>query len=156
MTKTPEQRFYEKVGPPTGLHGCREWTGAKSTRGYGFIRWEGHTNKLAHRVAWQLAYGPIPDGLTVDHVVCDNPPCVEPSHLCLATLRENILRSGTSHGAVNARKTECVRGHPLSGTNLHMDPSGRRICRACKRLENTSDRARARKAAWWRKNHGKE
>jgi hypothetical protein len=135
------------------IAGCHLWTGAKNAAGYGYFSWHGK-NRYAHRVAWEMAYGPIPAGQQIDHVVCDTTSCVNVGHLALSTGRANTLRSTRSGSAVNARKTECVRGHPLSGDNLHRDPSGRRICRACKRLESTSDQARRRKAEWWRRNHG--
>lgn len=70
---------------------CWVWT--KSTRyGYGmFARRENGKTKhyLAHRVSWELANGPIPEGLQVLHH-CDNPPCVRPDHLFLGTQFDNM------------------------------------------------------------------
>ena|SRR6266498_3667939 len=150
---TPEERFWAKVSEPTE-NGCRLWTASKNTAGYGYFAWQGK-QRYAHRVAWEMANGPIPSNLEIDHVVCDNTSCVNVSHLALSTGRANTLRSQHSGAAVNARKSHCLRGHPLSGDNLHMDPSGRRICRACKKAENQTERARERKRDWWRKHHGR-
>lgn len=67
---------------------CAVWTGTLSTTGgYGVYVRRGKP-RMAHRHAWELAYGPIPDGLKVCHR-CDNPPCIQPSHLFLGTTNDN-------------------------------------------------------------------
>jgi hypothetical protein len=148
-----EQRFLVKVSEPTET-GCLLWLACKNVAGYGYFVWGGRTG-YAHRYAWERVHGPIPPDLEIDHIVCDNTSCVNVEHLKLSTERDNTLRSRTSAAAVNARKTHCLRGHSFSGDNLHMDPSGKRICIACKRAENSTDRARERKLAWYHKHHGK-
>jgi hypothetical protein len=67
---------------------CREWGGAKMSRGYGVRRYKG-TSWLAHRAEWDEAVGPIPDGLQVLHR-CDNRPCREVRHLFLGTVQDNM------------------------------------------------------------------
>ena len=70
--------------------GCLEYAGARSSRNYGRIsdrRQQGGWS-FAHRVAWELANGPIPDGMCICHH-CDNPPCCNVDHLFLGTKQDN-------------------------------------------------------------------
>jgi len=66
-------------------HGCWEWTGARDQNGYGNLRIAGLWYK-AHRYAYELTHGPVPDGMKVCHR-CNNPPCCRPDHLWLGTDR---------------------------------------------------------------------
>ena len=78
-----------------GEHICFAWQGARTGRGYGQIRTMGKTKRV-HRVAWELANGPIPEGMSVCHR-CDNPPCWNPAHLFLSDTRGNaadMMRKG--------------------------------------------------------------
>lgn len=69
---------------------CWTFTGARRSGGYGNMTRgaKGGGNEAAHRLAWMLVNGPIPDGKYVLHR-CDNPPCCNPAHLFLGTLRDN-------------------------------------------------------------------
>lgn len=70
------------------MRDCIEWRGARHRQGYGSQRVGGRT-VLAHRVAFERANGPIPNGLHVLHR-CDNPPCVNPEHLFLGSHQDNM------------------------------------------------------------------
>lgn len=130
-------RFRSKT--QRGENGCLNWTG-KLDNGYGRFWLAGKTT-IAHRIAWQIANGPVPDGLQIDHL-CRNRNCVEPTHLEPVTLAENVLR-GDGISATNARKAKCKRDHPLSGKNLYRPPSNpkRRTCIACMRQRTRDWRA---------------
>lgn len=127
------ERFEEKVDRSGGLHACHIWIGARGWNGYGRISRGGQHEGMvtASRAAWELAFGPIPDGLWVLHH-CDNPPCVNVEHLYLGTHRENMADvkargRGRNH---NSGKTVCKNGHPLDDANTYRY-GGERHCRAC-------------------------
>ena len=107
--------------------GCWIWAGYIANNGYGQHTYKGRTYK-AHRLVYELLVGPIPDGLQLDHL-CRVRCCVNPAHLDPVTQKENVLR-GESFSAVNASKTHCCKGHPLTPDNI----SGNRWrkCKICK------------------------
>ena len=124
---SPAERIAAHVAP--GVNGCVEWTGHVDRKGYGRVSIEGR-QVFAHRVAWELAHGPIPDGLCVLHH-CDNPPCCNPAHLFLGTIRDNNLDMSAKGRNHNQRKTHCPRGHEYTLENIFINPGGSRKCRAC-------------------------
>jgi hypothetical protein len=120
---------------PVGGEPCWVYTGHRSEWGYGrvavgsSIDGSRRTSAPAHRIVYLALVGGIPDGFQIDHL-CSTRSCVNPSHLEPVTPRENTLRSRGVTSA-NARKAECVKGHPFDAANTYIDTRGSRQCRAC-------------------------
>lgn len=130
---TLTDRFWSKVdknGPVPAarpdLGPCWLWTRATHPDGYGNIRVSGR-GRFAHRLAYELEIGPVPEGLELDHL-CRVRICVNPDHLEPVTHAENMRRGST--GILRVPQTHCVRGHPFDEQNTRWS-KGRRICRAC-------------------------
>lgn len=132
---TPEERFWPKVDRRSDDE-CWEWQGWRLPRGYGHFGKGGREGgtMLTHRFAYELANGPIPAGMTIDHI-CNNPPCVNVRHLQAVSQKVNNNRSDTVRFKVNAAKTHCPKGHEYTPENtyqrLRKDGGYSRQCRAC-------------------------
>lgn len=102
---TLEERFFRHVNKTLD---CWLWTAAKNSTGYGFFKLQNPIRHgLAHRVSWELANGSIPAKLCVLHK-CDMPGCVNPAHLFLGTLRDNMADMASKN-----------RGKPVHGESHH-------------------------------------
>lgn len=125
----PQARFWSKVDK-RGPDECWGWRGVVKHTGYGEIMidavlWQ------AHRYAYTLVVGPIPDGKVIDHL-CRNRWCVNPAHMEPVTRGENTWR-----GSPHRIKTHCPHGHEYTPENtvIRGVAAGRpqRVCRTCER-----------------------
>lgn len=137
MMPTNEKNFFERVEPITET-GCWIWKGFVRKDGYGEVSFYGK-KKQVHRLSYEYLVGPIPPGLTLDHL-CRVTCCVNPKHLEPVTSAVNSLR-GSSCMAINARKTHCIRGHEFTKENTRLAPHGR-TCRECLRVRYRDKRLR--------------
>jgi len=123
--------------------GCLRWRGSHNSKGYGDIYNAGKYLR-AHRVAYEVWIGPIPDGLEVDHVYakgCRYRDCIEPSHLEAVTHTENIRRK--------PRPSHCPEGHEYTTENTILRrrnnrPGTEKSCRTCRNRKLREQRARKR------------
>ena len=137
-----------KVGEPDE---CWPWL-KYVDRGYGRLGFSGALH-LAHRVAYELAVGPIPSELVLDHTCHSNDPdcpggalcmhrrCCNPAHLEPVVHAENIRR-GRSY---NGRLTHCRRGHEYTDDNTIIQKGKYRSCKRCTRMKQAEHRAKRRK-----------
>lgn len=144
---TPDE--YEAKYPSTD---CLLWDGALTQDGYGAVypkaRGKWKSRRRVHRVVWVEANGPIPEGMTIDHL-CRSRNCINIDHLEVVTKKENTLR-GNSPAAQHARKTHCIYGHEYTPENTYTN-RGKRNCKACRR---TRDRERWRSRNGYYDRHG--
>jgi hypothetical protein len=124
LPKQVEKRFITKIGDSTKEYNesrCKEWMGAKVRGGYG-VFWDGNNYIYAHRFAYILRHGVIPDGLCVLHK-CDNPSCVNENHLFLGTNQDNtkdMMDKGRWYGNIHLSQNEVnkIREESVNGKKL--------------------------------------
>ena len=117
-----KERFWSKVDKTSDPDGCWLWTGGKMFQGYGNFGLNGKTKK-AHRLAYMILKGPIPNHTELDHL-CRHPSCVNPSHLEAVTHQVNIIRGHAARETINGKRT-CKHGHPKEKTGP---------CKTCNRV----------------------
>lgn len=137
------ERFWRNV-ERADSEACWQWTGTKSSRGYGRMTTFKSSSTPAHHVAIWLDGRAIPAGMVVDHL-CRNRMCVNPAHLRVVSPKVNSLENSAGPTAKNAAKTHCVNGHPFDEQNT-IAWRGTRRCRACQSKMAANRQARIRAA----------
>lgn len=136
------ERFWKYVDK---TETCWLWTGRVNNHGYGVTSVKTRPVQ-AHRAAYELSVGPIPDGLEIDHL-CRVRRCVNPEHLEAVTASENVRRSDHTKSAASIRahwlgKTHCPNGHPYDEENTYRRPDGGRDCRTCQKRRSAENHRR--------------
>lgn len=151
------ERFWPKVDRSGGPASCWPWTAGTRPDGYG-VFWIDGRMVAAHRIAWELTHGPIPEGNGYHGVCalhgCDTPLCCNsehPDHLFLGTHAHNMADMAAKGRATNPvaehhrRLTHCPQGHPYDDANTRYLRRGSRACRACDRQRAAARRQAARR-----------
>jgi len=120
---------------PEPNSGCWLWlrgvSDARNPRSYPVWRWQGRKRQVTHLVL-EAQGVEVPKGMQACHR-CDVTLCVHDGHLFVGTPTENMQDASRKGRLDYGKKEVCANGHPMSGDNLYINPSGRRRCRACNR-----------------------
>lgn len=154
LAERMERTGWTEATPHPELGPCWEWNGKRNDNGYGIVNAvrRGYDGARAHRVMYELTFGPLDPGVVVRHD-CDNPPCVNPSHLRVGSQWSNtddMARRGRSGMLYENRGNRCKNGHDMTlpgAFSVHPNErNGRtyRSCRECARQRNREYRARQR------------
>jgi hypothetical protein len=118
-----EERL-DRIGWTVTERGCWEWKGHRRPTGYGAVGIGGRDVGYTHRVAYEIANGPIPQDMFVCHR-CDNPPCINPDHLFLGSAGDNnrdMLGKGrhafgerNGHAVLSNEDVQCIRDALTNG-----------------------------------------
>lgn len=122
MSRYGAEGFWSQVDKSSN---CWIWNGYVEANGYGRFG-----SSWAHRRAYQMEVGAIPDGHQIDHL-CRNRRCVRPDHLESVSHQENLRRA-------KALISACPKGHAYDDANTYINRRGGRVCRACNRSRSAA------------------
>lgn len=125
-----EEKYIEKFWSNTRLNlltGCLEWQPKSRSMGYGLVRTKWYHNERTHRVAYELTFGPIPEGMMVRHS-CHNRLCCNPEHLLLGDHQNNSddklaagrQAKGEGHGMAQLTEDDVRLIRRLYATGKHL------------------------------------
>ncbi len=150
LTNPLDERLFAKVVCDVHTQ-CWNWIG-RCLNGYGTLTVAPQKEDRAHRVAYRLFVGPIPDGIHLHHK-CENPRCCNPAHLQPVTPKEHNHLSPRNLAAIAEATTHCPQGHALVDGNLVPSrlKKGQRICLTCQRAAIRADYHKKKKQ--WKARH---
>lgn len=140
-----DQKLYDKLTSRIRKDesGCWLWTAywyknrpyPGNRYGYFGVKLDGRwRTRTAHRCMWAALHGWPTKDQCVCHT-CDVALCINPEHLYLGTMADNMRDRDDRNRNHNSNRTHCKRGHPYSGDNLQIAPNGARRCRECYRIK---------------------
>lgn len=120
-----------RIDRSAGPEACWPWVSHRNEKGYGVlksrVRRDSTGSHMAHRISYEIANGPIPDGLMILHR-CDNPPCCNPNHLYAGTAAENtadmiskdrgVAPAGLANGKAKISDEQVREIHALRASGL--------------------------------------
>lgn len=118
-------------------NGCHVWQGVRDRRGYAYMSVDGRNRRLSRYVSH------APRDKVACHS-CDNPSCVNPSHIFLGTQKDNLQDMASKGRHRNQSKTHCPKGHPYIPERTRIDGKGARQCKECDRVRSAKKRADAK------------
>ena len=145
-------RLYSNVNT-LDSQSCWNWTGAKVKDGYGVVarKIKGKKyNIFVHRLSYYSQFGEIPNGMVIDHTchtaeidsckdVCQHRSCVNPSHLRVVSIKENVKTQRTHSSYWNSETFgQCRNGHKWEEGSFKVYKSGKRSCNTCRKEYNKS------------------
>lgn len=149
MNPVMVERFWKRVDKRDDDE-CWDWTGGLDSCGYGMLRVPGprssHKKARSSRVAWEIANGPIPDGMCVLHS-CDRPKCCNPRHLRLGTQADNTRDKMERGRHFQSSRTACSNGHTYTEESTLMREGKYGPLRACRICQREAKQRHAAKTA---------
>lgn len=133
-----EKRFFKRVEKTTD---CWLWRGGVTQQGYGQFT-VGYKYYPAHKFSYEVTNGPVGKGMVICHK-CDNPLCVNPTHLFVGTQADNMRDMILKGRHRNQVKTHCSRGHEYNTENTLTSVGGKRDCRICIKIRRAKRPTRA-------------
>ena len=125
---------FNKFLTPCSTTGAIYFTGSRTRDGYGQFVTTKHKHVAAHRIAWEIANGPIPEGMCVCHKHEDlGRHNVNPYHLFLGTQKQNMADMIAKGRQSHPTKTHCKHGHEFTEENSYISSTNNaRNCRTCR------------------------